>query len=170
MQTRGRYSKHLRKANGSTARVCVCLSLSMPVAAQRLPLCFQACWIHFLKQCPNTIHASIHPSSFSRQPTDSGPTSHLWAEKKGQNASWGDTWSNRTIHLCEWFYMHACTSLCASNRYHMTVDIWGLLTPWFSWSVHCDLYGSMVSGHLRRVGEYCDCQSEALPCKTQKVS
>lgn len=84
MQTRGRYSKHLRKANGSTARVCVCLSLSMPVAAQRLPLCFQACWIHFLKQCPNTIHASIHPSSFSHQPTDSGPTSHLWAEKRGK--------------------------------------------------------------------------------------
>lgn len=83
-QTRGRYSKHLRKANGSTARVCVCLSLSMPVAAQRPPLCFQACWIHFLKQCPNTIHASIHPSSFSRQPTDSGPTSHLWTEKRGK--------------------------------------------------------------------------------------
>lgn len=82
----------------------------------------------------------------------------------------GATRGRTAPFISERFYMHACTSLCVFNRYHMMVDIWGLLTPWLSWSVHCDLYGSVVSGHLRRVGEYCDCQSEALPCKTQKGS
>lgn len=37
-----------------------------------------------------------------------------------------------------------------------------VLTPGLSWSIDGDLYGSVVCGHLRRVGEYCNCQREAL--------
>lgn len=39
-----------------------------------------------------------------------------------------------------------------------------VLTPGLTWSINGDLYGSMVSGHLWWVGEYCDCQCEALAC------
>lgn len=39
-----------------------------------------------------------------------------------------------------------------------------VLTPGLTWSIHGDLYGSVVSGHLWWVGEYCDCQREALAC------
>lgn len=39
-----------------------------------------------------------------------------------------------------------------------------VLTPGLSWSIDGDLYGSVVCGHLWRVGEYCDCQREALAC------
>lgn len=36
------------------------------------------------------------------------------------------------------------------------------MSPGLTWSVHGDLDGSVVSGHLWRVGEYRDCQREAL--------
>lgn len=39
-----------------------------------------------------------------------------------------------------------------------------VLTSWLTWSVHGDLNGSVVSGHLWWIGEYCDCQCEALAC------
>lgn len=39
-----------------------------------------------------------------------------------------------------------------------------VLTPGLTRSIHGDLYGSVVSGHLWWVGEYCDCQCEALAC------
>lgn len=38
------------------------------------------------------------------------------------------------------------------------------LTSWLSWTVHCDFYGSLVRGHLGRVGEHCDRQGETLAC------
>lgn len=39
------------------------------------------------------------------------------------------------------------------------------LTPWLSRTVHCDFNGSLVRGHLRRVGEHGDGQSETLSCR-----
>ncbi len=44
-----------------------------------------------------------------------------------------------------------------------------VLTSRLPRSVHCDLYGSVISSHLRWVREYCDCQHEALSCKHKKV-
>lgn len=38
-----------------------------------------------------------------------------------------------------------------------------VLTAWFSGPVHGDLDGSLVGGHLGRVGEHRDGQSETLP-------
>lgn len=37
------------------------------------------------------------------------------------------------------------------------------LTSWLSRTVHCDFNSSLVRGHLRRIGEHSDGQSEALP-------
>lgn len=39
------------------------------------------------------------------------------------------------------------------------------LTSWLSRTVHGDFYGSLVRGHLRRVGEHRDRQGETLPCE-----
>ena len=61
-----------------------------------------------------------------------------------------------------------------ANHYHMTVfffsslSLGGVLTSGLPRAVHGDLYGSVVSGHLGWVREYCDCQREALACKTHK--
>lgn len=41
---------------------------------------------------------------------------------------------------------------------------WLSLTSRLSGSVHRDLDGSLVRGHLRRVGEHRDGQGETLPC------
>lgn len=38
------------------------------------------------------------------------------------------------------------------------------LTSWLSRTVHSDFYGSLVGGHLRRVGEHGDGQCETLAC------
>ena len=51
---------------------------------------------------------------------------------------------------------HVC--VCARLR----ACVCALLTSWLARAVHGDLYGPVVSGHLRRVGEYGDCQGEAL--------
>lgn len=51
-----------------------------------------------------------------------------------------------------------CVCVCVMNARAF------VLTPGLSWSVHGDLYGSVVCGHLWRVGEYRDCQREALAC------
>lgn len=42
------------------------------------------------------------------------------------------------------------------------------LTSWLSRTVHCDFNGSLVRGHLRRVGEHCDGQSETLPWREKE--
>lgn len=41
------------------------------------------------------------------------------------------------------------------------MHVWSL-TSWFSGSVHSDLYGSLIRGHLRRVCEDGDGESETL--------
>lgn len=43
-----------------------------------------------------------------------------------------------------------------------------VLTPGLSGSIDGNLYGSMVCCHLWRVGEYCNCQREALACGDTK--
>lgn len=58
-----------------------------------------------------------------------------------------------------------CCLLCVSAYSHTVLHVRAfVLTPGLTWSVHGDLYGSVVSGHLWWVGEYCDCQREALAC------
>lgn len=44
-----------------------------------------------------------------------------------------------------------------------------LLTARLTWSIHSNLDGSVVGGHLGRVGEHSDGQSEALTCKHRRV-
>ena len=55
-----------------------------------------------------------------------------------------------------------CVCMCACVCACVCVCVRALLTSWLTWPVHGDLYGPVVSGHLRRVGEYGDCQGEAL--------
>lgn len=44
------------------------------------------------------------------------------------------------------------------------VLMWASLTSRLSGAVHGDFYGSLVRGHLRRVGEHGDGQCETLAC------
>ena len=60
------------------------------------------------------------------------------------------------VCACEHACVRAIASVCAC------VCVRALLTSGLTRTVHSDLYGPMVSGHLWGVGEYGDCQGEAL--------
>lgn len=108
-QTRGSNSKHLRKARGSTARVCVCCSLSMAVAAQRLSLCFQPCWFYFLNSAlTRSMHPFIHPPHPHTSPSKRPPSPPI-RSKKGQNARQRSTWWKSSLRVGFYSRTHLCT-------------------------------------------------------------
>lgn len=53
--------------------------------------------------------------------------------------------------------------ICRGGKCLFNICVSVSLTPWFSRTVHCNFNGSLVRGHLRRVGENCDGQRETLP-------
>lgn len=49
------------------------------------------------------------------------------------------------------------------QNFNICVCVLMSLTSWLSRTIHCNFNGSLVRGHLWRVGEHCDGQSETLP-------
>ncbi len=74
------------------------------------------------------------------------------------------------VEPCEWrirwdlkLYPVGFHMLLSAEEKNVNICVSVSLTPWLSRTIHCNFNGSLVCGHLRRVGEHCDGQSETLP-------